>query len=240
MGGVIPRNIKLKVINQWLDGLTREAIARENDIGAGTVTAIIQDARKHTEARDIDLLRQVSIRLTAEGLDPSSLAYAIRLKSIMEENGINEDQIESIVQDFAAYGLRNKISYDIIIRSGREALYLEQMYDVPIEKIPEYITQGKKSLDRLEEQRMETLAEAQFAGIDRDAKLQERNIIAAEVEAYKMEIQSIQRIKELENELEEEKKKNELYKTFERELIKEISSVLRFDSQSNGVRFEFK
>jgi len=41
LGGNIPRNIKEKVIRQWLDGLTREGIAKENDIGAGTVTAII-------------------------------------------------------------------------------------------------------------------------------------------------------------------------------------------------------
>jgi hypothetical protein len=227
MGGVIPRNIKIKVINQWLDGLTREAIARDIGIGTGTVTAIIQEARKSKEYSDIDLLRQVSIRLRAEALDSSLLAFAIRLKSIMEENGINEDQIESIIQDFAAYGLRHKISYDIIIKSGREALYLEQIYGVPIEKIPEIIAQGKKTLDRLEDQRMETLAAAQFARTDRDAKLQERDILAAEVEKYKMEIHSIQRIKELENELEEEKRKNELYKTFERELIKEAKLFLK-------------
>ena len=41
LGGKIPRNIKEKVIRQWLHGLTRENIAREDDIGTGTVTAII-------------------------------------------------------------------------------------------------------------------------------------------------------------------------------------------------------
>ena len=63
----------------------------------------------------------------------------------MEENDINEDQIEPIIQDFAAYCLRHNISYDIIIKSGREALYLEYKFGIPIEKIPEYITQGKET-----------------------------------------------------------------------------------------------
>jgi hypothetical protein len=36
LGGKIPRNIKVKVIRQWLDGLTRERIAKKEDIGAGT------------------------------------------------------------------------------------------------------------------------------------------------------------------------------------------------------------
>jgi transcriptional regulator with XRE-family HTH domain len=232
LGGIIPRNVKNRVIHQWVDGLTREEIARENDIGAGTVTAIIQDARKHKEYNDIDLLRQISIKLRVEGLDSSSLAFAIRLKNIMEDNGINEDQIEPIIQDFATYRLRHKISYDDIIKSGREALYLEQTYDIPIEKIPQYITQGKKRIDRLEDQIKEILAEAQFARMDRDAKQHERDIIAAEIEKYKMEIPSIQRIKELENALEEEKRKNEAYKIGERVLIKERDSADREATRS--------
>jgi hypothetical protein len=61
----------------------------------------------------------------------------------MEENGINEDQMERIIQDFAAYSLRHNVSYDAIIQSGREALYLEEKYDIPVERIPESIIQTK-------------------------------------------------------------------------------------------------
>jgi hypothetical protein len=115
LGGKIPRNIKEKVIRQWLHGLTRENIVKEDDIGAGTVTAIIQEVRKQEEYNDIDLLRQVSVRLKEEELKLPLLAFAIRLKKIMEENGINEDQIKPIIQDFAAYCLRHNISYDTVI-----------------------------------------------------------------------------------------------------------------------------
>jgi hypothetical protein len=153
MGGNIPRNIKEKVIRQWLDGLTRESIAKENDIGAGTVTGIIQEARKQEEYQEADLLREVSLKSKEEGLQLPELGFAIRLKRIMEENGINEDQIESIIQDIAAYCLRHKASYDTVIQNGREALYLEQKFQVPIEKIPEYIIQGKETLDNLEDER---------------------------------------------------------------------------------------
>jgi hypothetical protein len=219
--------MKTKVIRQWLNGLTREEIARDNDIGEGTVTGIIQDARKQKEYSDIDLLRQISIKLKEEGLDLPSLAFAIRLRSIMEENGINEDQVEPIIQDFATYCLRHKVPYDTIIKSGREALYLEQKFDVPIEKIPEYIAQGKNTIDTLEDQRMEVIGQARLAGIDRDAKRWERDTLAAAIEKYKTEIPSIQRIKELENELEEEKRKNEQHEIIERVLTKERDSAAR-------------
>jgi hypothetical protein len=41
LGRKIPKNIKEKIIHQWLQGWTRETIAKENDIGTGTVSAII-------------------------------------------------------------------------------------------------------------------------------------------------------------------------------------------------------
>jgi hypothetical protein len=231
MGGKIPRNTKIKVIRHWLDGLTRERIAKKEDIGAGTVTGIINEARKEEEYNDIDLLREAAVRLTEEGTELPSLAFAIRLKRIMEENDINENQIEPIIQDFATYCLRHKLPYDTIIKVGREALYLEQKYGVPIEKIPEYITQGKETIDRLEYERLAILRQKQQAGEELDAKQQKLDTIAHELEKYRKEIPSIQRIMELENELGEAKKKNEWHEIGERALTKE-----RDDAQREALR----
>jgi hypothetical protein len=71
------------------------------------------------------------VKLNEEGLGLPLVGFAIRLKKIMEENGINEDQIEPIIQDFAAYCLKHNVSYDTVIKSGREALYLEQKFGIP-------------------------------------------------------------------------------------------------------------
>jgi hypothetical protein len=188
LGGKIPRNIKEKVIRQWTDGLTRENIAKKHDIGAGTVTAIIQEARKQEEYQDIDLLRQVSMRLKQEGLELALPGFATRVKKIMEENGINEDQIEPIIQDFAAYCLKHNVSYDTVIKSGREALYLEEKFGIPVERIPESIIQAKKRIDRLEDQTQEILGQKQQAR-------EELDTIVDELEKYGKEIPLIERIK---------------------------------------------
>ena len=231
MGGKIPRNIKVKVIRQWLDGLTRERIAKKEDIGTGTVTAIINEARKEEEYNDIDLLREVAVRLKEEGIGLPVLASAIKLKRIMEENDINEDQIEPIIQEFATYCLRYKIPYDTIIKIGREALYLEQKFGVPIEKIPEYITHGKETVDSLEDQRQEILRQKQQAREELEAKQQELDTIAHEFEKYRKEIPSIQRIMELENELAEEREINRNYERSERVLRKEL-----YDARCEAIR----
>jgi chromosome segregation ATPase len=254
MGGKIPRNIKEKVIRQWLDGLTRESIAKENDIGAGTVTGIIQEARIKEEYQDIDLLRQVSLKSKEEGLELPELGFAIRLKRIRQENGINEDQIESIIQDFATYCLRHDASYDTVIKSGREALYLEEKYRVPIERIPEYIIEAKKTTDNLEDQRQEILRQKQQAREDRDIILQQldemrqrldkmrqqRDAIVAELEKHGKEIPSIVRIRELEAKLDEANKQNEYYEKGIKALTKklDIANQQELRLEADGVELD--
>ena len=42
MGGKIPESIRRDVIRQWLEGLPRQQIAKDNHIGTGTVSEIIK------------------------------------------------------------------------------------------------------------------------------------------------------------------------------------------------------
>jgi chromosome segregation ATPase len=206
MGGIISRNVKTRIIRQWLSGLTRQKIAKNNDIGDGTVTGIINEARRQKEYNDIDLLREVALRLKEEELELSPVGFAIRLERIMEENDIKEDQIESIIQDIATCCLKHKIPYDTLIHAGREALFLEQKYSVPIEKIPEYITQGKEIIDRLEDQRQEILVKKELAR-------EERDTIVDELEKYGKDIPLIKRIMGTENKLCEARRSETTWKT---------------------------
>jgi hypothetical protein len=233
MGGKIPRNTKIKVTRQWLNGLTREKIAEKEDIGVGTVTAIIQEARKQEEYNDIDLLREIAVRLKEEGVELPLIGFAIRLKSIREENDINEDQIEPIVQEFALCRLRHNIPYDTLIQIGREALYLEQKYGVPIERIPRYIIQGKETIDRLEDRRRQILVKTELGREERDS-------IVAELEKYGKDIPLIERIKELENELYERRRSEKIWETRCKRLARDVQmldnqNIEQYDwlSQSN-------
>jgi DNA-binding CsgD family transcriptional regulator len=38
----IPKSIKQRVIKQWLQGMSRDEIAKDNGIGAGTLSAIVR------------------------------------------------------------------------------------------------------------------------------------------------------------------------------------------------------
>ena len=68
--------------------------------------------------------RQISTKLKEEGLELAQLGFAIRLKKIMEENDIREDQLESLILDFNTYCLRHNLTFDKVFESGYEALNL--------------------------------------------------------------------------------------------------------------------
>ena len=51
-----PKSIKIKVINEWLQGVSRNKITQDNGISAGAVTSIHQQAINNN-IPDIDLMR---------------------------------------------------------------------------------------------------------------------------------------------------------------------------------------
>ena len=58
----IPTSIKTKVLIEWLQEFTRNKIAENNGIGAGTVTGILQQVRNN-DIPDIDLMRKLALML---------------------------------------------------------------------------------------------------------------------------------------------------------------------------------
>jgi hypothetical protein len=58
MGAKIPRPIKLEVIPKWLQGKSRDQIAREVGIGAGIVSGIINECRQNG-GEDLDQIEKI-------------------------------------------------------------------------------------------------------------------------------------------------------------------------------------
>jgi DNA invertase Pin-like site-specific DNA recombinase len=72
MGGKIPKTIRRRVIKQGLHGFPRDQIAKGNQIGAGTVSTIInhcklEEQQKKEYAADddfeFDLIRELAMML---------------------------------------------------------------------------------------------------------------------------------------------------------------------------------
>jgi transposase len=82
MKGNIPRAIKVDVIREWLRGKSRDQIAKQVGIGAGTVSSIIQECRQNDT--EFDLLRQTAVDLKNRGESIESFASLVRLRETLK------------------------------------------------------------------------------------------------------------------------------------------------------------
>jgi hypothetical protein len=131
MGAKIPKSIRERVIKQWLQGMSRDDIGKDNDIGAGTVSVIIKDA-KQKDIPDIDLLRGVAILLKKEELDLDVFASSIRLKKKMDEMGINEDQIETLIENVNIHCFKRGLSAEEFVNTINKVSALSENIGMPL------------------------------------------------------------------------------------------------------------
>src|SRR5437870_4834197 len=101
MPPAIETNVKTNVIKQWLSGDSRDRIAADNNIGAGTVSNIINELKKGVEDSDYDSLRELTVSLKKQGIGLIELFPFVRLYNYIQKLSANQDQIESFIANLA-------------------------------------------------------------------------------------------------------------------------------------------
>jgi len=64
----IDNSVKTDVIKPWLDGDTRDKIADGNQIGASTVSGIINEWKKGIDVLEYDSFRELSVSCKKQGI----------------------------------------------------------------------------------------------------------------------------------------------------------------------------
>jgi hypothetical protein len=136
------------VLYQWIQGILRDKIAENNDIGRGTVTNIIQQFK--TNVPDIDLMRQAALQIKKEGLELFSFADSIRLRRLLEQLQITEDQIESFLEELEIYCFKQQIIPKDFVLKIKDVSDLAMDLKTPIHKLPSFINQLSIQKSKLE------------------------------------------------------------------------------------------
>jgi hypothetical protein len=88
MPAPIDEVIKRRVIQQWFNGLPRDKIASDLQIGAGSVSAIVSDFKKDLQGSDIDSVREFAADARKQGFTLSDLAARTRLYNSFIESRV--------------------------------------------------------------------------------------------------------------------------------------------------------
>jgi hypothetical protein len=84
MPAAIDPVIKKQIVNQWLSGESRDRIAADNGIGAGTVSNIIDEWKKRMQDSDYESIRELSVFYKKQEMTLNALASCIRMNNYIE------------------------------------------------------------------------------------------------------------------------------------------------------------
>ena len=138
----IPQSIKIKVLNEWLQGTTRSKIAENNGISVGAVTDIHQQARNN-DIPDVDLLRNLALKLKKEDLDVNHFASAVRLKKVLDRIGLPEEKLELLLEEINVYCFKREMDEKELLSKLDEILQMAYELDIPISDVLKKISQKK-------------------------------------------------------------------------------------------------
>ena len=167
MRSKIPEDIRRNVINKWLHGLSRDEVAKNNGIGAGTVSAIIKEAMQNDS--EFDLQRQVGVMLKKEdNLDIRSFAVLIRIRNkLITEMGLNNDdekiksevqvqelehKIETLIVNLAVVCFKRGLSIGKFVDVIEDMSSLEDKVKIPIDQLPNQLLQQQRQLESKEKE----------------------------------------------------------------------------------------
>ncbi|MGA9169328.1 MAG: hypothetical protein WBZ20_04190 [Nitrososphaeraceae archaeon] len=158
MGTKIPKPIKLEVIRKWLEGKSRNKIAKEVGIGAGTVSGIIQEFRQNDP--EFDLLREVAVKLKNQGINIESFGSLVRLRERMlnQIEGIDhldqaaDEKIESLIVNLEVFCFKQNLSINEFVNLVHNMSWTAEILGVPLEKLPGHIKQLESDLHMLTKQ----------------------------------------------------------------------------------------
>jgi hypothetical protein len=161
MPAAIDPVIKKQVVNQWMSGDSRDRIAVDIGIGAGTVSNIIDEWKKRVQESDYESIRELSVFCKKQGVTLNALASCIRLNNYIQSLGANESTLESLIANLANYPDRDP---------GKliEAAAQVSESGIPLEKLEDHVKElmaEKETLQReIDEKR------AILDGVDEDVE----------------------------------------------------------------------
>jgi hypothetical protein len=145
MPAAIDQAIKNKVIAQYLQGVSRDRIAADNEIGTGTVSNIIDEWKKGVQDSDYESIRELSVFCKKQGITLNALASCIRLNNYIQSLGANanESTLKSLIANLANYPDRDPA---MMIEAAAQI----SESGMPLEKLEEHVRVLKEEKEMLQ------------------------------------------------------------------------------------------
>jgi hypothetical protein len=138
--------IRNKAIEQWLCGISRDKIARENKIGAGTVSSIIHDWRQGLVNIEIDPIRQLTVQIRKHGMNLTECADVIRLVNRIKKSGGSPRGIGQLLTSIHSRCISTGLPSEKVCQLLIQLFNISKSEAIPLELVPDHIEQKIQNL----------------------------------------------------------------------------------------------
>lgn len=159
MGKKIPDPIRLEAIKRWLEGESRDEISVKLKISQGAVSGIIKEAGKNDP--QFYLLREVAVKIKNQGTDIESFAPLVRLRAVLRDEGLltgstgqenlelMQNRLEAVIVDLEVFLFHKGLSFEDFFGLVTNMYNLADKVGVPLNEFPSYIEELKDKIDVL-------------------------------------------------------------------------------------------
>ncbi len=160
--------VKRRVVEQWLAGEARENIIADNDIGAGTVSIIVDEYKGGLHNFDLGSFRELTLEAKKRGITPADLASFFRLYNFFRGSGAKENEVESFITNINSGYIPPGKAIELV----NQIHEITKSESVPLDQLPNYVKQ------KLEKQEIdEEIHQA-------DAILQSKNVAVEAIDEH--------------------------------------------------------
>ena len=152
--------IKQRVIAQYLQGVSRDRISTDNDIGTGTVSNIIDEWKRAVQDSDYESIGELAIHCKKEGISLADLTSSLRIRNYIKQIDPDQERVELFIADVQIHK-SHKSSLDVLEKIGNIGL------DVRLEELEEHIKHKQAEKERLQHEIDEARAVMHSLNVDR-------------------------------------------------------------------------
>jgi hypothetical protein len=146
MRPAIDEQTRARVIQQWISGYPRDKIAEENNIGAGTVSSIINYYKIGLDNSEFDLVRELAVEARKQRLSLIDLASQFRLYNFFRKSGASEERVESFIDRIHS----TDIPPEKVIELVNQLFAISKSESLPLEEVPSYIKQKLEKKEKID------------------------------------------------------------------------------------------
>jgi hypothetical protein len=228
MGAKIPEPIRRKVLREWVQGIPGRQIARDNQIGTGTVSEIIKAIKERDSEAQIDTLRETAMMLRREGLSIDDFAQSIHLKQFLNKIGLNDEQLEDFIRPLEVHCFKRGLTPEKFMNLVQKISSLSDNLGIPVEVLPERINGLKRSLDDISFEIRDLI-------IKKSRAISSYNTTVTDLEEYRRNRPLIETLKAKDEELERERERRN---RLESELLEKDEELERERERRNRLESE--